>query len=188
LDRAQGGLGIGLALVRGLVELHGGSVEARSEGLGKGSVFIVRLPIPAAVEEEWVEHSGDGGILGIAAAGKRILVVDDNHVQAKSLGILLGYSGHEVKIAHDGPSALAILDGFVPDIALIDVGLPNGMTGHDLARQIRAEQRFEKTVLIAQTGWGRDEDRERSRAAGFDHHIVKPIDHDQLQRIIDGTH
>jgi len=188
LDRSQGGLGIGLALVRGLVELHGGSVEARSEGLGKGSVFIVRLPIPPSVEEEWVEHSGDDGFLNIAAAGKRILVVDDNRVQAKSLGILLEYGGHEVKIAHDGPSALAILDGFVPDIALIDVGLPHGMTGHDLARQIRAQQRFDKAVLIAQTGWGRDEDRERSRAAGFDHHIVKPIDHDQLQRIIDGTH
>ena len=186
-DRSQGGLGIGLALVRGLVELHGGSVEARSEGIGKGSVFIVRLPIPAAVEEERVEHSGDDGILSMAAAGKRILVVDDNHVQAKSLGILLGYGGHEVKVAHDGPSALSILESFVPDIALIDVGLPNGMTGHDLARQIRTQQRFDKAILIAQTGWGRDEDRERSRAAGFDHHIVKPIDHDQLQRIIDGT-
>ena len=108
-------------------------------------------------------------------------------MQTKSLGLLLKYNGHEVKVAFDGPSALAILEDFVPDIALIDVGLPHGMSGHDLARHIRAQQRFDKTILIAQTGWGRDEDRERSQAAGFNYHIVKPIDHDQLQRIIDGT-
>jgi CheY-like chemotaxis protein len=184
--RSQEGLGIGLALVRGLVELHGGSVEARSEGVGKGSEFLVRLPIAAAVEEKFVEHPGDETVPSIASSRKRILVVDDNRVQSKSLAILLEYSGHEVKAAHDGPSAMAILEDFVPDIALIDVGLPHGMSGHDLARQMRAQQRFNNTLLIAQTGWGRDEDRERSQAAGFNYHLVKPIDHDQLQRIIDG--
>ena len=187
LDRSQGGLGIGLALVRGLVELHGGSIEARSQGAGTGSDFIVRLPIVAVLEEELIEPSAHEISPSSAGATKRILVVDDNRVQTKSLGLLLKYNGHEVKVALDGPSALAILEDFVPDIALIDVGLPHGMSGHDLARHIRAQQRFDKTILIAQTGWGRDEDRERSQAAGFNYHIVKPIDHDQLQRIIDGT-
>jgi CheY-like chemotaxis protein len=185
-NRSQDGLGIGLALVRGLVELHGGSVEARSEGVGKGSDFIVRLPIAAAVDEEAVEDRGNESTASIASAGKRILVVDDNRLQTKSLGLLLEYSGHEVKVALDGPSALAILEDFVPDLALIDVGLPHGMSGHDLARQIRAQPRFNHTILIAQTGWGRDEDRERSRAAGFNHHLVKPIDHQRLHLIIDG--
>ena len=185
-NRSQDGLGIGLALVRGLVELHGGSVEARSEGVGKGSDFIVRLPIAAAVDEEVVEDRGNESTVSIASGGKRILVVDDNRVQTKSLGLLLEYSGHEVKVALDGPSALAILEDFVPDFALIDLGLPHGMSGYDLARQIRAQPRFNNTILIAQTGWGRDEDRERSRAAGFNHHLVKPIDHERLHLIIDG--
>jgi PAS domain S-box-containing protein len=183
---SQDGLGIGLALVRGLVELHGGSVEARSEGVGKGSDFIVRLPIAAAVDDEIVEDRGNESAVSLAAGGKRILVVDDNRVQTKSLGMLLEYDGHEVKVALDGPSALAILEDFVPDLALIDLGLPHGMSGHDLARLIRAQPRFNNTLLIAQTGWGRDEDRERSRAAGFNHHLVKPIDHQRLHLIIDG--
>ena len=186
-DRSQEGLGIGLALVRGLVGLHGGSVEARSAGVGKGSDFIVRLPLGGGDEDTLVEQPPDEILPSSALTGKRLLVVDDNHVQTKSLGMLLEYSGHEVKVAHDAPSALAILADFTPDIALIDLGLPHGMSGYDLARQIRAQQRFNNTVLIAQTGWGRDEDRERSRAAGFDFHIVKPIDHEQLQRIIGGT-
>ena len=172
--------------MRGLVELHGGSVEARSEGVGKGSDFIVRLPIAAAVDEEVVEDRGNESTVSIASGGKRILVVDDNRVQTKSLGLLLEYSGHEVKVALDGPSALAILEDFVPDLALIDLGLPDGMSGYDLARQIRAQPRFNNTILIAQTGWGRDEDRERSRVAGFNHHLVKPIDHERLHLIIDG--
>jgi PAS domain S-box-containing protein len=185
-NRSQDGLGIGLALVRGLVELHGGSVEARSEGIGKGSDFIVRLPIAAAVKEEVVEDRGHDSSVSSASGGKRILVVDDNRVQAKSLGMLLEYSGHEVKVALDGPSALATLEDFVPDLALVDLGLPHGMSGHDLARQIRAQPRFNNTILIAQTGWGRDEDRERSRVAGFNYHLVKPIDHERLHLIIDG--
>jgi CheY-like chemotaxis protein len=180
----SGGLGIGLTLVKSLVELHGGAIKAHSEGRNRGSVFSVRLPlmseIPATAEQEPRSKAAP------APAPKKFLVVDDNRMQSTSLSMLLELSGHEVKVAHDGPSALAILQDFVPDIALIDVGLPDGMSGHDLAREIRAQQRFAKTVLIAQTGWGRDEDRDRSRAAGFDHHLVKPIDHDQLQRIIDG--
>ena len=123
---------------------------------------------------------------GKLQAGKKLLVVDDNKMQATSLCVLLEFSGHEVKTAPDGPSALALLADFVPDFALIDLGLPRGMSGHDVARQIRAQPRLDKTILIAQTGWGRDEDREQSSAAGFDYHLVKPIDHDRLQRIIDG--
>ena len=180
-----GGLGIGLTLVKSLVELHGGSIEAHSEGKNRGSVFSVRLPLmlqaPAQREPESEVKTGT------VKKPKSFLVVDDNEMQAKTLSMLLELGGHQVKIAHDGPSALAILKDFVPDVALVDLGLPEGMNGHDLARQIRAQPRFDKTILVAQTGWGRNEDRERSRTAGFDFHLVKPIDHGQLQRIIDGT-
>ncbi len=181
----SGGLGIGLTLVKSLVELHGGSVQAHSEGVNRGSVFSVRLPLMAQAPQE--ESKVDAQAKpGATQARKKLLVVDDNKMQATSLCLLLEFSGHEVKTAADGPSALALLADFVPDFALIDLGLPRGMSGHDVARQIRAQPRFDKTILIAQTGWGRDEDREQSSAAGFDYHLVKPIDHDRLQRIIDG--
>ena len=179
-----GGLGIGLTLVKNLVELHGGSVEAHSDGANRGSEFIVRLPLVSDAQ-----LPADNAMPAAPArtqGGKRILVVDDNSIQATSLSMLMQYSGHDVKTALDGPSALAVLADFVPDVALIDIGLGGTMSGLDLARQMRAQQRFDKTVLIAQTGWGRNEDRERSRAAGFDHHVVKPIDHNRLQRIIAG--
>ena len=179
-----GGLGIGLTLVKNLVDLHGGSVQAHSEGINRGSVFIVRLPLmtqaplPAQAQAEAEPRP--------AQERKRLLIVDDNKMQATSLSMLMELDGHEVKTANDGPGALAVVADFVPDYAIIDIGLPHGMSGYDVARQIREQPRFTKTVLIAQTGWGRDEDRERSRAAGFDHHLVKPIDHERLHRIIDG--
>jgi two-component system CheB/CheR fusion protein len=182
----SGGLGVGLTLVKSLVELHGGSVQAHSEGVNRGSVFSVRLPLMAqAPQEEELKVDGQAKP-GAEQARKKLLVVDDNKMQATSLCLLLEFSGHEVKSAADGPSALEVLENFVPDYALIDLGLPRGMSGHDVARQIRAQPRLDRTVLIAQTGWGRDEDREQSSAAGFDYHLVKPIDHDRLQRIIDG--
>jgi CheY-like chemotaxis protein len=114
---------------------------------------------------------------------KRILVVDDSQVQAKSLSMLLELMGHEVRLAHDGPSALQISTEFLPDVALIDVGLP-GMSGYEVARRIREQPELRHIVLIAQTGWGREEDREESRAAGFDHHLPKPIDHQLLEKIL----
>jgi CheY-like chemotaxis protein len=114
---------------------------------------------------------------------KRVLVVDDSEVQAKSLGMLLEMMGHQVRVAYNGLTALEISAEFVPDVALIDVGLP-GMDGYELARRIRAQPQLQHTVLIAQTGWGREEDRENSREAGFDHHLSKPIDHQLLEKIL----
>jgi CheY-like chemotaxis protein len=114
---------------------------------------------------------------------KRVLVVDDSEVQAKSLGMLLEMMGHQVRVAYNGLAALEISAEFVPDVALIDVGLP-GMDGYELARRIRAQPQLQHTVLIAQTGWGREEDRENSREAGFDHHLSKPIDHQLLEKIL----
>jgi two-component system CheB/CheR fusion protein len=180
-SNVQGGLGIGLALVKSLVELHNGTVEAKSDGNGKGSEFIVRLPIIAPPAER---AAGPVNLLPSHSQSQRILVVDDNTMQAKTLGMLLTSYGHVVRTANDGPAALSELAGFVPDIALIDLGLPAGMTGYELARRMRAEARFAHTLLVAQTGWGRDEDRKRSHAAGFDFHLVKPLDHDRLRRII----
>jgi two-component system CheB/CheR fusion protein len=178
-----GGLGIGLTLVKNLVDLHGGSVQAHSEGINRGSVFFVRLPLVQAPHEAKPQPEATPRP---AQARKKLLIVDDNKMQASSLSMLLEMDGHEVKTAEDGPSALALLADFVPDYALIDIGLPRGVSGYDVARRIREQPRFAQAVLIAQTGWGRDEDRERSRAAGFDYHLVKPIDHQRLQRILDG--
>jgi CheY-like chemotaxis protein len=121
-----------------------------------------------------------------ATRGKRVLIVEDNNDQAQSLARLLQLMGHETRIAGDGPSALEILGQFAADLALIDVGLP-GMSGYDVARSIRSRLEYRHTMLVAQTGWGRDEDRQRAREAGFDHHLVKPIDHQILRKILDGS-
>lgn len=170
--RAQGGLGIGLTLVRGLVELHGGTVEARSEGLGWGSEFIVRLPLAAAVAPKSpppAEHPACN------LAARRILVVDDNRDAANSLGRLLGVLGADVRIAHDGPAALKVLATFHPEVMLLDLGMP-GMDGLEVARQIRRQPEHRAVTLIALTGWGQAEDRRRTQLAGFDHHLTKPVD------------
>ena len=181
-----GGLGIGLTLVKNLVDLHGGSVQAHSEGINRGSVFIVRLPLMTQAPLPAEAQAQAEAEPRPAQEHKKLLIVDDNKMQATSLSMLMELDGHEVKTANDGPEALAVLADFVPDYAIIDIGLPHGMSGYDVARQIREQPRFAKAVLIAQTGWGRDEDRERSRAAGFDYHLVKPIDHERLHRILDG--
>jgi len=183
LNRSQGGLGIGLALVRGLVEQHGGSVEARSEGLGKGSEFIVRLPAGPAFAEESAIPSGDETVLSIPSRLKRILVIDDNKIQARSLELLLKAMGFDARSVYDAKSALAILDEFLPQVALIDIGLPD-INGYELARRLRGLTQLKGITLIAQTGWGRDTDREEARQAGFDHHLTKPIDHQVLQNLL----
>jgi CheY-like chemotaxis protein/anti-sigma regulatory factor (Ser/Thr protein kinase) len=180
----RGGLGLGLTLVRSLVELHGGTVEARSEGLGRGSKFLVRLPIAEidsviADQDRTLQPKAQSA----AEKGRRILVVDDLAIQAKSLAILLQLRGHDVRIAHNGPEALQILQEFPAEVALIDIGLP-GMDGYSLAGRIREQPQFSKTVLIAQTGWAMEDDRLRSREAGFDYHLAKPIDHDRLHEIL----
>ncbi|HEX5046250.1 MAG TPA: PAS domain S-box protein [Gammaproteobacteria bacterium] len=178
-QRTQGGLGIGLTLVRSLVELHGGSVQAWSEGPGKGSEFVVRLPVAS---EQTAPGDQDAG-LPQAVTPRRILVVDDNQDSADSLSILLGLLGADVRAVHDGAGALAALDSFRPDVMLLDIGMP-GMDGYELAREARRRPRGKAITLIALTGWGQEEDRRRSKDAGIDYHLVKPVDLAALERLL----
>ena len=178
--RGQAGLGIGLTMVRSLVELHGGSVEARSEGPGRGSEFIVRLPLARVAEA--APHQDDAG--GEAPLeGRRVLVVDDNGDAAESLALLLQSAGAEVHTANDGPAGLAAVRRFVPHVVLLDLGMP-GMDGFEVARRLRAEPGLAGLVLVALTGWGQEEDRKRTRSSGFDHHLTKPVDVDRLMDIL----
>jgi signal transduction histidine kinase/CheY-like chemotaxis protein len=186
LERAQGGLGIGLSLVRGLVELHGGSVAAHSAGLGQGSEFTVRLPVlaPAAREIRTVDGDSDGdGEPPAVAAHRRILVADDNTDSVESLALLLTLRGSEVRTAHDGWEAVETAAAFRPDIVLLDIGMPR-LNGYEAARKIREQARGKRVVLIALTGWGQDEDRRRSTDAGFDFHLVKPVDFAALEQLL----
>jgi PAS domain S-box-containing protein len=185
LERSQGGLGIGLTLVQRLAALHGGAVEAHSQGPGQGSEFIVRLP--AAMEKiEEEEHAAPPASAARAplpaAAPLRILVVDDNEDSANSLALFLQIMGHEVRTAHDGLAAVAEAEAFQPGVILLDIGLPK-LNGYEAAQRIRA-QRGCDALLIALTGWGQLEDRRRSKAAGFDHHLTKPVDFDDLNKLL----
>jgi CheY-like chemotaxis protein len=172
LDRSQGGLGIGLTLVRHLVEIHGGSVQAFSAGLGTGSEFVVRLPAPAHLgpSDRFAVKRNAGG-----ASPERILVVDDNVDAAESLAKLLRLSGHEASTAYTGMAVAGAVAEHRPDVVLLDIGLP-GLDGYEVARRLRAAPGGEGLLLIALTGYGQESDRQRSRAAGFDHHLVKPLD------------
>jgi two-component system CheB/CheR fusion protein len=179
------GLGIGLTLAKRLVEMHKGTIEAKSDGPGKGSEFIVRLPVArsdgaAPAEPTFTSSRSDSG--GIPTS-RRILVVDDRQAQAQSLSMLLEAMGHRVRVALNGETALQAAAEFNPEVALIDIGLP-GMNGYELARRLREQPRLKNMLLIAQTGWGREEDRQSSRDAGFDHHLAKPIDHQELFRLL----
>ena len=182
---AHGGLGIGLIVVRGLVEMHGGVVEARSEGAGQGSEFTVRLPL-LLVEELTVTVSPPRDCAAEAAAqgpALRILVVDDNQDSAISMTLLLELQGHEVHVAHAGLDALRIAGETLPDVILLDIGMP-GMNGYEVARRLRAQEKFAKTLLVAITGYGRTSDLKQTKSAGFDHHLVKPVDYEKLQHVI----
>ncbi len=181
LERSEGGLGIGLTLVQRLVELHGGSVEARSEGPGKGSEFLVRLPLAAEVESPR-PASGEAEERR-APVARRILVVDDNRDAADSLGMLLRMNGHEVQTAHDGLEAVGAAATFRPEIVLLDIGLPK-LNGYEVARRIRERETGRDVVLVALTGWGQEEDRRRSSEAGFDYHLTKPVELDALKRLL----
>jgi CheY-like chemotaxis protein len=182
LERAQGGLGIGLTLVRLLVELHGGSVEARSEGLGAGSEFIVRLPLYGGPNPRRNMQNINVAESRGSFTQRRILVVDDNSDAAESLSILLQLAGSEVHTSHDGIEALEAVTRVSPDVVILDIGLP-GMNGYDVARRIR-EEHGDRILLIALTGWGQEEDRRKSEAAGFDHHLTKPIGLDALREVL----
>jgi CheY-like chemotaxis protein/two-component sensor histidine kinase len=177
--RNQSGLGIGLALVRRLTEMHGGRVEGASEGVGKGSCFSVRLPLNdrqvAAQKARGHDHSSIDSL--------SVLVVDDNQDAAASLAMLLRTAGAEVQVAHDGPAALAEFERGEPDVVLLDIGMPD-MDGCEVARRLREIAPTHRVALVALTGWGQDEDRRRVREAGFDHHLVKPVDLASLQALM----
>jgi len=177
-ERSQGGLGIGLTLVRRLVDMHGGSVEAHSAGTGHGSEFVVRLPI--VVEHRAVAASA---VTPVAVAKRRILVVDDNLDAAASLSLLLELDGHAIVTVHDGPAAYAAAEVHRPEVALIDLGLPQ-MDGFELCRRIREQSWGRGMILVALTGWGQEQDRSRTRAAGFDAHLVKPVDYAGLLELL----
>ena len=183
--KSQGGLGLGLALVRSLVELHGGTVLARSEGPGRGSEFVVRLPTTRNAERG--TRGGDDSEFRPPRpefrSSKRVLVVDDNRDAADSLAMLLRLKGHEVRVAYEGPAALAAAPEFGPDLVLLDLGMP-GMDGYEVARRLRRTPGFERKTIAALTGWGQDADRRRTRETGFDHHLVKPVDPAELSAVI----
>ncbi|HTI39046.1 MAG TPA: ATP-binding protein [Vicinamibacterales bacterium] len=182
IDRAQGGLGLGLAIVRSLITLHGGSVVAASEGRGRGSEFIVRLPHVSLLETS--APSDEGGEAGAPVpSGLRVLIVDDNEDAAMMLSEALSHSGHQTAIAFDGPAALETASRLKPDVALLDIGLPV-MDGFELARQIRSNHDLASMRLIAVTGYGQEHDRQRAHAAGFDAHLVKPVDIVQVTELI----
>ena len=176
-ERAQGGLGIGLALVRRLVQLHGGSVVARSAGYGQGSEFIVRLPALDAHAQAETPAAPQRG------AARRVLVADDNADSAESIAMLLRIDGHEIVIAHDGIEALKLAREHRPDVMLLDIGMP-GLSGHDVCREVRKEPWGRDVRMIALTGWGQEDDHRRSGEAGFDDHLVKPADYEALTRLL----
>jgi signal transduction histidine kinase/ActR/RegA family two-component response regulator len=181
LERNTSGLGVGLSLSRRLVELHGGTLEAASEGLGKGSTFTLRLPreLPFKGIPATKEQASDAG-----GPARRVLLVDDNVDFVESLALLLERMGHQVRMAHDGETALGVAREFAPQVAFLDIGLPR-INGYDLARRMRAET-VGPLVLVAVTGWGQDADKQRARDAGFDHHMTKPVDLNQVGQLLNG--
>jgi signal transduction histidine kinase/ActR/RegA family two-component response regulator len=184
LERAVTGLGIGLTLVKTLTQMHGGTLDVTSAGIGQGSEFIVRLPIivaPATVAPPAKTREP-----ALTAKGLHILIVDDNRDAANMLAMLLEFSGHETHMAHDGVEAVEAATTFQPDVILLDIGLPR-LNGYEAARKIREQQEQPgRPLLVALTGWGQDEDRRRSEEAGFDAHLVKPVDEAALRTLLDG--
>jgi signal transduction histidine kinase/ActR/RegA family two-component response regulator len=179
-ERSQGGLGIGLPLVRRLVEMHCGKIEAHSAGLGKGSEFVVRLPALAEPLAEPTPKPADDFSTQTANGSLRVLIVDDNMDSAESMAVLLRLDGHEVRLAHDGPAALKEARAFRPDVVFLDINLPE-MDGYEVARRLRHEPALRGMTLAAMTGYGQEEDRCRTRDAGFHFHFVKPLDFNMLQ-------
>ncbi len=182
LDRQHGGLGLGLTLVRRLVEMHGGTVEAASTGPDRGSEIVVRLPLAAAGEQD-AAPAPTPVSRAHADRPRRVLVVEDNHDARAMLVYLLKHDGHDVRAAGDGHAAIAAAESFVPELVFLDIGLP-GLDGYAVARQLRATPRTADALLVALTGYGQDEDRDKAFAAGFDHHLLKPVEPEQLREMV----
>jgi CheY-like chemotaxis protein/two-component sensor histidine kinase len=180
LTRTQAGLGVGLTLARRLIALHGGTVAATSGGVGQGSVFTVRLPLSGAAPEVAIAPTA-----GSNAPRRRVLVADDNIDFANSLASLLVSHGHDVRVVHDGAEALHAAAEFLPEYAFLDIGMPK-VHGYEVARRMKANPATADCVLVAVTGWGQEDDRRRARDAGFDRHLVKPVDPQQLEAILAG--
>jgi PAS domain S-box-containing protein len=187
LKRAQGGLGIGLTLARNLVHLHGGQIEAFSEGLGHGSEFVVRLPLADQSSHEATDAPKEALRSAAVVPINYILVVDDNRDAADSLAMLLRCQGHQVQVAHDGPAALEAVKVKRPEIVLLDIGMP-GMDGYDVARAFRNAPEYRNLTLIAVTGWGQEEDRRKAQESGFDYHLTKPVNLEALQLALSRVH
>jgi PAS domain S-box-containing protein len=181
-SRSQGGLGVGLALARAIIELHHGTIEARSEGAGKGSEFIIKLPVEAARPAAGPEQPKRPAN-GRASVARRVLVVDDNVDAAAMLAALIRQLGHEVEIVHDGSAALRAVEGYRPEVILLDIGMP-GMNGFEVAQRLREVGRVPRLRIVAVTGWGKPEDRQRSREAGFDMHLIKPVELSEIQQAL----
>jgi CheY-like chemotaxis protein len=179
--RAQTGLGIGLTLARSLVEMHGGSIAAASEGPGRGSEFIVRLPLSATPSTESLPDSQPASGIGNL---RRVLVVDDNRDAADTLSAMLQMLGVDARVAYDGKAALEAVEGFRPAVVVLDLGMP-GMDGYAVARAIRERAELNDVRLVALTGWGQERDRASTRQAGFDHHLIKPVDIDAMQAVLE---
>ncbi|MEO5700886.1 MAG: ATP-binding protein [Casimicrobiaceae bacterium] len=182
LERTQAGLGVGLTLAKRLIELHGGTIEAQSDGLNLGSRFLVDLPALPAAAVTTPERGGVVGTSGVAS-GHRILVADDNVDFANSFALILRMLGNDVRVTHDGVAAVSAATEFKPEFCFLDIGLPR-MNGYDLARALRADPGTRTCTLIAVTGWGQEKDRQRAQQAGFDHHMVKPVDPDAIETLL----
>ena len=183
VGRSQGGLGIGLSLVKRLVEMHGGTIEARSDGPGKGSEFIVRLAVADAVAGKAIDPSNPAEGRAPRPAGCRVLVADDNWDAAESLALVLRFQGNEVRTASDGQQAVETAAAFRPHVVLLDIGMPR-LNGYEAARRIREQPWGREMLLVALTGWGQGEDRRLTEEAGFDHHLVKPAEPAELKRLL----
>ena len=180
-ERGYKGLGIGLTLVKRLVELHGGKVEVRSDGEGQGSEFIVRLPLVLAESAPDSQEPGSGESAE-PTSRLRVLVVDDNKAAADTLAMVIEMLGNEVRTAYDGAQGVEAAEAFKPDVVLMDLGMPR-MNGYEAANSIRMQHWGKHMVLVALTGWGQEEDRQRTQKAGFDHHLVKPAEPAELRSL-----
>jgi CheY-like chemotaxis protein len=178
--RNQGGLGIGLALARRLAEMHQGTLEAHSEGPGKGTEFTLRLPL---LKTGSADTPDDSAAAGPRLEKTRVLVVDDNADAGDTLAVILDMLGAEVRVARDGAEALETFAAYQPSVVLLDIGMP-GMNGYEVARAIRSRFPGHPTVLVALTGWGQEDDRRRASEAGFDHHLLKPAEIEALQKLL----